>query len=522
LLLVAASALLVPFLWPGLASFVADDDDTWIEWASRPWSELLDLEMPYETVRPAFALLLAAAQRAFGEDYTAYRLAGYGFHVLAVLLVFWLARPRLGDRRATLAALLFLVAPVHHESLFWISGLPDALSGTCVLAALVLFQTALSRLDSESRWSPAVVLAGGGAALAGALGALFKETGLVVSLLLPAWALVDQETGKRSRKLAFALAVVLPALAMIPLFVFGPSDTFRLQNALARLPERVAWILPGLAALVWPVSPDELRTQIYWRLGASTKWWVLLASAAALVWLVSRRRFTLPRIEVRQAILLLAVGMIPFLFLSWHRLLYLAPAGLAMLLLALPRRAVWLTLVWALLVLHPLSLRHQAILWAEATEVGRRAWEFLDRVPESDVLLVDYPLDVGGVFGSGAGVHRAQEDRLVEYLAPLRVRRATGWAPSEIVREGSEIVIRRPVRWGEHLNYPCDVKRMRQTLATIRPVDCRGDASPALRAAGMDIETVGLYRFDGEGFVRVGFGPEEEPRPDPREELPRR
>ena len=510
-----AACVLAALVWPAIAAFVADDDDTWLEWSSQPLVRVVSVDSaPYSTCRPAFALLMAIEKRAFGDWLAGYRLVGFAVHVLASLLLMALVRPWLGPWRAASAALLFLVIPVHHETLFWISGRPDLLSGCAVLASMVLFETA----RREERGTKRALAAFAAAALA-LLAALLKETGIIIVPLCAGLAIFLPRPGRSVvRDVRWALLSAAPALATLALYLTRATDTSRLDHAVGALPTRAVWFLPALGALAWPLSLEEARTQTLWHLGAMGKSGAI--GLAALVALAALYRVgkEARRPEIRIGLLMLVVGLAPFFLLTQPRLLFLASAGFVVLIVGLTRPRWTACVVGALVVMWGAGLCHEARLWAAATGWGRIASEQLPRLPEDEILLVDFPLDVGGVLGSDAGIARVRAAKRVEFLAPLRVSGAGGWRPSAVAAEGAALVVRRPVRWGDHLGYPCNVARMSRRIAEVSVEDCRGDASESVSVPLRDLAGVGIYQFDGHAFrpLRLDIEPQRGRGPDDR------
>lgn len=485
--------------WPAIGAFVADDDDSWLAWCSRPFGEVVRPDgAPHATSRPGFVLWMAVEQRLFGDRLGGYRLVGLAVHAAASCLLAGIARPMLGAARAAAAGLLFLVIPVHHETLFWISGRPDLLSGAAVLLTL--------RLLDGARRSPGTTWRVAAASSSAFAAALLKETGLVVIPLAVAMAAVLSEGASRRRDVARAAFATLPAILALALYVGGATETFRLENALRGLPGRHAWVIPGLASLAWPISLDEVRTQMFWGAGGTGKWLGVPLSLVVLLALGWGLRRHAARPEVRLGVVLLTVGAVPFFLLPQHRLLYLASAGFTILIAAFVRGRATAVLAGVLGVAWLVGLGSQAVLWREATTIGRIAWRELAVAPEARLLLVDYPVDVGGVLGSTGGPLRLRGAKVVQYLAPLRVPRISGWSPSTISLETGTLRVARPVRWGDHFNLPCDERRMARPIAAARSLDCAGDASETIVAPwSSSPPDVGIYRFDGASFRRVAL-----------------
>jgi len=138
--------------------------------------------------RPVFLLTLYLGHQLFSEGPVGFHTLNLVLHTLNAILVFFLVL-RLSGRGqrwpALFAALLFVVHPVHAESVSWIAGITDPLVTLFLLGAFLIY------LDHEIKPHPAR---------------------LVISLLLFVLALLSKET-----------AVMLPFILIAHTLVYGKS-----------------------------------------------------------------------------------------------------------------------------------------------------------------------------------------------------------------------------------------------------------------------------------------------------------
>lgn len=488
---------MVALSWPALVASLSNDDDQWLTWARQPFPAAIAAGTPYATFRPAFATLLWAEVRVFDGWLPGYRLVGLSFHLVAAALVLACARRVLGDRAALLAALLFLFAGVHHETLFWIAGRPDALSGTMVLACTWLYLRQRERPPGERSIEPL------GASAAAFIAPLFKETGLAVVPLLLAVALaLPSERRDRRRDLRLALKMASPAFVSFGLYVVFSTTTGRFSNALQHVPGRSKWIVPGIVSLVYPLPLTELAVMVAWKLGPILRdaFAVLgVVAAATLIWLARRRLDTR---AARLGLAILVPGMLAFLLLSQHRLLYLASAGFAILAASSPRRKFTLVIMATLIGINAFALHRYASRWNAAGDAARRVLEQIQELPEDRIALVDFPLDIGEVLAPASLLAHPGRNKKVQLLAPLRLDGESN-VPSSLLVEDGRLVIRRPIRWEDHLSYACDAHRMPASVLPVEIGPCRSDAPLSLSVSQDDLEGVAIYRYEAGRLVKT-------------------
>jgi len=141
--LLFAPSLRFPFVWDDTAvirdnPYIHSPVPAGIYFSPRYWKHLVPVSR--SDYRPLQMLTLAALSRIGGRDPLCYRLANLALHLLAVALVFALAR-RLGAGKAAslLAAAFFAFHPVHVETIAGARNLSELMASNLLLAALVFF-----------------------------------------------------------------------------------------------------------------------------------------------------------------------------------------------------------------------------------------------------------------------------------------------------------------------------------------------------------------------------------------------
>ncbi len=180
---------------------------------------------------------------------TIFHAANLALHALSVLVVFGILRRALRDHRAALAgALFFALHPVQVESVAWVSGLKDVLSGLLTLVSFYGFIEAITAEDRARarRWFVA-------STLTFALALLAKPAAMVLPLLalILAWLMFERPFLGTLRRLApwvamslacaVVAAVVQPATHVIAVpiwqrpFVAADALLFQLRQVLLPL-----------------------------------------------------------------------------------------------------------------------------------------------------------------------------------------------------------------------------------------------------------------------------------------------
>ena len=342
-----------------------------------------------------------------------------------------------------------------------------------------------------------------GAAAAAFVAPLFKETGLAVVLVLLAVALgLPSERGNRRRDLRLALALGLPAIVSFGLYVAFSTTTGRLSNALQHIPGRLQWILPGIVSLAYPLPLTELGVTVGWRLSAMLRGALSAGGVLAVLALVGLARRHFDTRAARLGFAILVPGMLAFLLLSQHRLLYLASAGFAILLASLPGRRFALVILAAFIGINALALHRYAWRWNAAGAAAQQVLDQIQNLPEDRIALVDFPLDIGEVLTAASRLARPGGNKTVQILAPLRIG-GTHNAPSDLRVKDRRLTISRPILWDDHLSYACDANRMPASVLPVEIGPCRSDAPMFVSVTLDDLEGVGLYRYQSGRLVKT-------------------
>ncbi len=230
-------------------------------------------------LRPLTRLSYFVDAQLYGVHAAGFLSTNLALHAITVLLVFALARRRLGNTAALAAALLFAVQPANAEVVAYVSGRSTGLMTPLLLGGLLLH-------DRGKRF---------GALLLFSLACLAKEHALVFPALVVAWELTRGE----SRSAVVRDIALMVFLAGALLAVLLSLDGYRTlaSNALAdrsigenllanarAIPQMLSlWVRP------WALSADhELDLRLH--LGASIAGSLLLLGGAAAALALRRRR----------------------------------------------------------------------------------------------------------------------------------------------------------------------------------------------------------------------------------------
>lgn len=132
--------------------------------AEHSWLEIIDTRPALRGERPDYLPVLESVYRfigqLFGTSAGAFHSIIILVHLAATLAFFWLSLVLgFSETVAFIAAALFLVHPLHVESVAWVSGLKDPLSSLFLFSALSLYLTSDLR-NKRYWWSiPCFVLA---------------------------------------------------------------------------------------------------------------------------------------------------------------------------------------------------------------------------------------------------------------------------------------------------------------------------------------------------------------------------
>lgn len=155
---------------------------------------------------PVYPYVLGAVQWVFGEVETAGRLAGALFGVLAVLLVFLIARSLWDERTALVAAAVAALFP----GLFLLSGALNTEPAYLVIElAAVLFALRARAGGGDLRWAAAAGACCG-------LAALTRSNGLLLLIPVAFGVIAARPRLSRAGLAAPAVAVAVAALVVVP------------------------------------------------------------------------------------------------------------------------------------------------------------------------------------------------------------------------------------------------------------------------------------------------------------------
>jgi len=159
----------------------------------------------------------------FGFDARAFHAVNLAFHVIVVLIALALFYTLTGRKSlAFAAAALFAVHPIHAEAVDWIAALPDIGCTAFFLLALLFFvlargQTSPPRPIEPPRRVHHLFFAASYAAFATAL--LWKETAIVLPLIVMAYVFCLAEDTAPVRRIGDALKVSLPYWCILGLYL---------------------------------------------------------------------------------------------------------------------------------------------------------------------------------------------------------------------------------------------------------------------------------------------------------------
>jgi len=405
LLLSAAGVLLtlgvVAFLYRGSLRFQFVYDDLYQialnphlrSWHFLPtyftqnvWSQLTSNASNF--YRPLFLLWLRINFVAFGDEPAGWHLTTVLMHLLAVALVYLLARALLAGRiPALLAALAFGVHPIHLEAVAWVSGVTESLASTLFLAALLSYLQ-WQKLGKRRPWW----LAGSLALYAAAM--LVKETAAILPVVLAAYHYCMQPSGDRKprasirslcrehgRELAAFGAVLLLDLTARTWVLrgFPHQAPVPLRLSLLSWP----WLFwKYVAMLFWPANLSPLYDFVYVSRINDLRFMLpiaFLACAAALAWWRKWQERRLAMFMILWFVITLSPALVQFLLArpseSYHdRYLYLPSVALALLVGAVfehlrARSNPWQQgMAWMVAVA-------SVILWIAATDRQITYWE---------------------------------------------------------------------------------------------------------------------------------------------------
>ncbi len=178
--------------------------------------------------RPVFLIWLRLNDAVFGLHPWGWHLTTVLLHLLATLLVFFLARRLLHDPfTAGVAAILFGLHPVHIEAVTWISGVTEPLLAVFFLLAFLCYLRGREATEHRSRWK-------------------------ILSLTLFVFAIFEKETG-----------VIFPLVVFAYEWFYPPDDrrdlewTALLRRGVGALKSTLPYfvlIVPYLAARIYALK----------------------------------------------------------------------------------------------------------------------------------------------------------------------------------------------------------------------------------------------------------------------------
>ena len=280
--------------------------------------------------RPLLLTTFALDYALWGQNATAFRVTNLLIHTAAAAafgaLFFVLLGTRVG---ASLAALLFLLHPIHSEAVNYISARSDA------LVALLFFLAAVGALRYRSRWVE-------GAYAAALLVKSVAITLLPMLAMLRGWESESgPESGSKARR-EFNLRDYLGIAALSVVYLgilWGTRFLRHSSEVFPRSPTAEIWTqVKALVYYLWMfASPTRLTIEHPFAVGSPTDVTVLMAIAVVLsvVVLSLRHRLTVPGLAaIWFGVCMLPYSILPLNIFVAERRVYLASAGIVLL-------AVW-------------------------------------------------------------------------------------------------------------------------------------------------------------------------------------
>lgn len=334
--------------------------------------------------RPLVNLSLGLDWWLHGNEARGHHLTNVFLHLGAALAFFFLAWRLTSLSSAFVAAVFFLLHPLHDLSVLWLSGRTD------LLCALFFFATLALALSPR----PGVRLL---ALPTFALSLLAKEMAVTVPLVLAAYAFAVPSGRRALDRFIDAARASWPFLAVLIAYVAvrvsilgGIGGDSRLlhvgTNMMVGATRLLLWTL-----IPWDLGPLEGPLTTPWVIG------VVSVVVAALFWRL-RHAVTL-RPELTFALLLLVLSMLPVIgqVASWY--VYIPSAGACLLFASLlPRPPVGKVATFvaaAVAAVFAVSLRHNAVKVAEAAGIVDDVLGQLERRQEA-AFLVNAPICYAG------------------------------------------------------------------------------------------------------------------------------
>lgn len=313
-------AVAAAYVGVGQAGFVWDDhalvelngalkDPTWHKLFGQDlWCCGGEVRSAY--YRPVMALSLLGDHLLWGDVAGGFHVTSLLVHLVAVGLLYGLARQTLPAGRAAVASLIFGLHPIQSEAVAWIAARNDLLAAVGVFAALWLL----------ARPTPARC---GGAVLAGLFACLSKESAFLLPVLVLAWPLpAADRRGTGWRVAAAGVAVAGALLARAGADLMPPSSGAETRAESLADVVRGAATVAGWLTIPWPLT----STATFLRPAAPATAWVGAVLTIALLGWLLRRGQARPLLFAACAFLPALAGIARYGTLG-ERYLYLPLAG---------------------------------------------------------------------------------------------------------------------------------------------------------------------------------------------------
>ena len=287
-----------------LNRYIGDFAMVWRSFINDSWWFRNPLKLPQSAYyRPLQDVWLWANYRMFGVAPAGWHIAIVAIHLVAVWLVFRIARELTQERwTPIIAATLFGVLPIHAQAVVWPTAIPLPLSATFELAAFLVFIRRERNQPSAKFLAPMFYAM----ALLSHESAVMFPLILVASLVVLAPAPEGESRRARIRGAGLAAAPFFAELAIYLAIRFAVLGFISRVNITNPMTEAQQWLtLPGVLGtyvamlvvpwLAGPVHPIEVVSSI-----ASRQFYLpmvaligLIASIALVLWSDRRRRFYL-------------------------------------------------------------------------------------------------------------------------------------------------------------------------------------------------------------------------------------
>jgi protein O-mannosyl-transferase len=236
--------------------------------------------------RPVVTLSLALETRLSGGSPAAHHVMNVIYHLGASLALVWAARCILPSAAgAWLAGLVFVVHPIHTESVAWVSGRTDLIATLFFCLAVGCY----ARVDRpRSPWMA-------GAMAAATAASLSKEAAIALPAVLLVWELARSQATKGVALRLLPIGAITAGCLALRHFVLGSVVGPLVEEGLSeRLATGVVTLGRYLLLLVapYPPSPDPVLEPLLgwsaWQPWASLGLLLGLGAAAPLAWRRSR------------------------------------------------------------------------------------------------------------------------------------------------------------------------------------------------------------------------------------------